>query len=417
MSSQDFEQCVIATALLDGGHTDLPLQTKHFTQSVLADIWQDIHDESDVNTLKLAQKHGEQTLCDIIDNVPTSMRSATSVRQMCSSIIKAYDVRKFIAQLDLVKVMVESGVPIGEAMLKLQEADTGSVDKEPVALLDLMREVYQEIEDVSNGTKELNTYIPTGLTDFDKTFGGIERSAYTVVAGRPSMGKTAFAMQVCLNAAKAGQKVLVISLEMSAKSIAYRILSSASKVDLQILRRAKIKSQEAWRKLATGMNQVHNSSLHVDDQGGLTLAQLMAKIRRHHRKHGMDLLMIDYLGLMTSDNKSQKKFEYISEISNAMPTLAKELGIGLVALSQLGRDVEKRPDKHPMMSDLRDSGSIEQDADNIIMLYREEYYQRKPENEGLAEVIMQKQRNGATGTIKMHFDKETASFKDLERKF
>ncbi|MDX8400427.1 MAG: DnaB-like helicase C-terminal domain-containing protein, partial [Gallionellaceae bacterium] len=307
--------------------------------------------------------------------------------------------------------------PVGEAMQKLLEADTGSVGKESVSLHDLMREVYQEIEDVSNGEKELNTYIETGLIDFDKTFGGIERSAYTVIAGRPSMGKTAFSMQMCLNAAQAGKKVLVLSLEMSGKSIAYRILSAAAGIDLQVLRRAKIKSTDAWRKLQTGFSATHDQALRVDDQGGLTLSQLMAKVRRHKRKYGLDLLMIDYLGLMTSDNKSQKKFEYISEISNAMPNLAKELEIGLVALSQLGRDVEKRPDKRPMMSDLRDSGSIEQDADNIIMLYRDEYYQRKPDNVGVAEVIMQKQRNGATGTIKVHFDKQTASFKNLERTF
>jgi len=412
MNFQEIEIKMLHKALTTGGHTDTTLEARHFENAQLGNIWGDIQNEYEPNILAMTDKHDEQLLCDILSNGASyDIKAATAA----SMIITAHDKRLFLRELEQVQQLVEAGMPPMDAMKRLGDVEAGDTANEPVALVEIMREVYTEIEAVSSGAKELNTYIPTGLTDFDKSYFGLERSAYTVIAARPSMGKSAFAMGIALHAAKNGQKVLIVSLEMSKKSLVYRIYSTESGINLQSLRSGQIKTTDAWRKMANASASMKDCHIFLDDTPALNLAQLQSKVRKHSKKHGLDLLLIDYLGLMTTSNKSQKKHEYISEISNAMPSLAKELDIAVVALSQLGREVEKRPDKRPLMSDLRDSGSVEQDADAIIMLFREEYYNKTPQNDGIAEIIMLKQRNGSTGVIKAYFEKESATFKDLAK--
>lgn len=409
----DYEYMILHRALVEKDHIGVFLNGHHFTNETLGSIWDVLKDDDTGDIIELAKNHDEKLLHEILDKV-TSHRYPPA--KLASEIVRNHNTQSFIKELDLVKGLVSAGMEPEVAMKQLSEVDTGNVSSnEPENLIKAMGRVYKDIEDVSSGKKKSTMFIPTNLKFFDDSFVGLERSAYTIIAARSSMGKTSFGLKIATNVAKQGFGVLVITLEMSNDSLVYRIYSAEAKLDLQLLRIGKIDGKEVWRKLSAAQSKFGEcKNMFLDDSPSLTLSQLLSKIKRHKKRYGLDMVMIDYLGLLSSDNKNLKKHEYISEISNAMPGLAKELDIALVALAQIGRGTEQRTDKRPMMSDLRDSGSIEQDADAIIMLYREEYYNKKPANEGVAEIIMQKQRNGPTGTVLASFDKEYATFSELD---
>lgn len=409
---QDIEFKIINKALTCGGHTDVYLLPKHFINKHLSKIWEEIKDVEDINVLDMTKRHDENFLSDIIAHV-TSYE--ITVKQAADLMVEDYNKREFLQAIETARSLVENGTSPEIAMSKLSEIETTNTStNEPESAVRVMMRVYKDVEAVSTGEKESATFIPTGLPAFDAMFYGIERSAYTVVAARSSMGKSAFSMNMSINASLKGYDVLVISLEMSKESLVYRIYSSMAKLDLQLLRKGVVKNETTWQKMADANQKMCNEKLYLDDSPSLTLHQLLSKVRQHNKKRGLDMVVIDYMGLMSTDNKNQKKHEYISDISNAMPAIAKELNIAVVALAQIGRDVEKRPNKRPLMSDLRDSGSLEQDSDAIIMLYRDEYYNKKKSNEGMAEIIMQKNRNGPVGTVLASFDKEFASFGEVD---
>ncbi|RME81537.1 MAG: replicative DNA helicase [Zetaproteobacteria bacterium] len=278
----------------------------------------------------------------------------------------------------------------------------------------LMRQVYEQLAERYE-KKSLITGVPTGFTDLDTMTSGLQRGDLIIIAGRPSMGKTAFAMNIATNVALRGDSeavVAVFSLEMADSQLALRMLASEARVDLKKLRTGHFSSDD-WMKLANTTGKLAEAKIFIDDTPNLGVLDVRAKCRRLKREHGrLDLIVIDYLQLMTGRADAERREQEISEITRGLKGLAKELHVPVVALSQLNRSVEQRADKRPIMADLRESGAIEQDADLILAVFREEVYHPKPENEGLAEIIVLKQRNGPTGTVKLTFIKPYTRFEN-----
>ncbi len=270
---------------------------------------------------------------------------------------------------------------------------------------DLMVEAYSELEKRYSQKKAV-TGIPTGYDRLDEMTSGLQRGDLIIIAGRPSMGKTAFSMNLAQNAALRSEEsgvVAVFSLEMSSQQIAMRMLASEARVDMQHLRTGRF-SQEDWRKLAAASGSLAESKIFIDDTPAISVLELRSKCRRLKRENkGLDLVIIDYVQLMSGRADVENRAQEISEITRSLKGLAKELDVPVIALSQLNRSLEQRADKRPVMSDLRESGAIEQDADVIMFIYRDEVYHKKPENEGLAEIIVAKQRNGPIGDVKLTF--------------
>ena len=260
------------------------------------------------------------------------------------------------------------------------------------------------------------TGVSTGFVDLDKKTAGLQPSDLVIVAARPSMGKTTFAMNLCENAAMASDKpVLVFSLEMPAEQIMMRMIASLARVDQTKIRTGQNLDETEWSKIASvfGMFKQKNN-LYIDDSSGLTPTELRSRARRVYRENGgLSMIMVDYLQLMRAPAFSDNRTLEIAEISRSLKALAKELEVPVIALSQLNRTLEQRADKRPVNSDLRESGSIEQDADLIMFIYRDEVYNRESEEKGIAEIIIGKQRNGPIGRVKLAFQGHFSRFDNL----
>jgi replicative DNA helicase len=259
------------------------------------------------------------------------------------------------------------------------------------------------------------TGVPTGFRDFDEMTGGLQPGELVVIAARPSMGKTALALNIARNAAiEHGKKAAIFSLEMTKRALALRLLASEASIDFSGFRKG-FGRPEDLRKLTQAGGKLADANIWIDDSGLITILEIKAKCRRLASERGLDLVMVDYLQLAHGDSPNQRKDLEIAEISHGLKALAKELDIPVIALSQLNRGPEQRdPDKRrPNMGDLRESGAIEQDADVIAFIYRDEVYNPTEENHGIAELIIAKQRNGPTGTVKMQFSARYAHFHDL----
>jgi len=249
------------------------------------------------------------------------------------------------------------------------------------------------------------TGVPTGFRDVDGKTSGLQEGDLIIVAGRPSMGKTAFALNIVEHVAVEAKKpVAVFTMEMSGTQIAARMLGSLARIDQHKLRTGKL-SDEDWNRLADGLGKLHDAPIHVDETAALNPLELRSRARRLARQHGkLGLVVVDYLQLMVTDGKREEnRATELSEISRSLKALAKELSVPVVALSQLNRSVDQRPDKRPIMSDLRESGALEQDADLILFIYRDEVYNRDSGEKGKAEIIIGKQRNGPIGTVDLTF--------------
>jgi len=277
---------------------------------------------------------------------------------------------------------------------------------------DLMIQGYKHLEE-RYAEKKAITGVATGFSDLDELTSGLQRNDLIIIAGRPSMGKTAFAMNLARNAAfesDGKEAVAVFTLEMSSQQIAMRMLASEARVNMKSLRTGRF-SREDWTKLAGASGALAEAPIFVDDTPAISVLEIRSKCRRLKREAGnLGLVIIDYLQLMSGRSDAERRELEISEITRSLKGLAKELDVPVVALSQLNRSLESRTNKRPMMSDLRESGAIEQDADVITFIYRDEVYNRKPENEGLAELIVAKQRNGPTGIINLTFINEYTRF-------
>ncbi|HXP00978.1 MAG TPA: replicative DNA helicase [Luteibacter sp.] len=247
------------------------------------------------------------------------------------------------------------------------------------------------------------TGLSTGFTDLDELTSGLQPSDLVIIAARPSMGKTAFALNLAEAAAMRGKKaVAVFSMEMSASQLAFRLISSLGRVHAQHLRNGDL-AEEDWPRVTSAITMLSDAKIFIDDTPAMSPVEMRSRARRLQREHGLGLIVIDYLQLMQVPGNSENRATEISEISRGLKALAKELNVPVIALSQLNRSLEQRADKRPMMSDLRESGAIEQDADVIMFIYRDEYYNKESPDKGLAEIIIGKQRNGPTDTVKLAF--------------
>jgi len=280
------------------------------------------------------------------------------------------------------------------------------------AVQPLLIKTFEMIEELVRNQGRIEG-VPTGYTDLDNMTTGFHAGELILIAARPSMGKTSFVMNIVGNASiRNGKSAAVFSLEMPAEQLVLRLLCTEAKVDMQRVRRGILEDDE-WLKLSDAMTVIAGSRLFIDATSGITVTEIRSKARRVQMEHGLDIIMIDYLQLMTGVGKFGSRQEEVASISRSLKALAGELGVPIVALSQLSRANTGRANHRPVLSDIRDSGAIEQDADVVMFIHREEYYDPKPENKGMAEVIIAKQRNGALGTCILGFKREFTWFMDL----
>ncbi len=297
-----------------------------------------------------------------------------------------------------------------DLMSLIQKRTTDS--EEPI-----MKVVVRAIEKIEAAGKNSGnvTGVATGFLDLDRQTAGLQPSDLILLAARPSMGKTALALNIAEYVAfHEKQCVAIFSLEMSKDQLVNRLFSLESRVDAQKLRTGNLNEGE-WSALMEGAETIAHSDLIIDDKPGISIGELRSKCRKYKMEHDLKLILIDYLQLMSGSGRADSRQQEVSEISRSLKALARELNVPVVALSQLSRAVESRPDHRPMMSDLRESGAIEQDADVVMFIYRDDYYNHDTEKKGIAEVIIAKQRNGPIGTIELKWSPEYTKFFNLEK--
>lgn len=285
---------------------------------------------------------------------------------------------------------------------------------EPEQIGASLGKVVEEIEVLYNRDDGNPPGLPTGFVDLDKMTTGLHPGQMIVIAGRPAMGKTALAMNIAEHVATSGGSALVFSMEMTKAELAKRSLAAVGRIDMNRLRTGKLQDDD-WDKMTNALGRLHESGLVVDETGGLTIAQMRARARRVKRKQGgLGLVVIDYLQLAEATRDGENRNAEMTAISRGIKSMAKELCCPVIALSQLSRKVEERTNKRPLMSDLRESGAIEQDADLVLLIYRDEYYKPDTQDKGIAEVIIGKQRNGPTGDVRLAFKGEYCRFDNLD---
>lgn len=302
-----------------------------------------------------------------------------------------------------------------ETQKKIFELLEHRTSNDYVPIRDVVMNVIDRIEQASK-SHSMVTGISTGFTDLDRQTSGLQASDLVLIAARPSMGKTAFVLNLAHNMAIRGDKtVAVFSLEMSKEQLVNRLLSMESRVDSQTLRTGNL-SDSDWDQVIESSGTISEAKLLLDDTPGITVSELRSKCRKFKLEHGLDCVIIDYLQLMSGSGRrsSDSRQQEISEISRSLKALARELNVPVVALSQLSRACETRTDHRPMLSDLRESGAIEQDADIVMFLYRDEYYNKDSPSKGIAEVIIAKQRNGPIGTVELVWLPDLCRFANKE---
>ncbi|MFD1040293.1 replicative DNA helicase [Virgibacillus byunsanensis] len=286
------------------------------------------------------------------------------------------------------------------------------------SIKDVLIDVYDNIEQLHHQSADV-TGVPSGFRDLDKITSGFQANDLIIIAARPSVGKTAFALNVAQSVAvNTDENVAIFSLEMGADQLVSRMLCAEGNIDAQRLRTGNLQADD-WSKLTMAMGSLSNAGIYIDDSPGIRVNEIRSKCRRLKQEHGLGMILIDYLQLIqgSSTNSKENRQQEVSEISRSLKALARELNVPLIALSQLSRGVESRQDKRPMMSDLRESGSIEQDADIVGFLYRDDYYDEESEKQNIIEIIISKQRNGPIGNVELAFVKEYNKFVDLDHRY
>ena len=365
-------------------------------------------------------------------DLPPELSSIEFIRELMSSVPTSANVKSY-ANIVKEKALLRRMIKVTENI-----TNTCYLGKEPVEdimadtekqIFDLLQNrsggeyvsikdiVISTIESIENAAKNGGrvTGVSTGFYDLDYKTAGFQPSDLILVAARPSMGKTAFVLNVAEHAAvKENVATAIFSLEMSKEQLVKRILSMNSKVDSQAMRTGDLQDED-WIKLVESAKDIGNSKLIIDDTPGISISELRSKCRKYKLEHDLGLVIIDYLQLMSGGKRAESRQQEISEISRSLKALAREINVPVVALSQLSRAVEQRPDKRPMLSDLRESGAIEQDADVVMFIYRDDYYNKDSEEAGVSEIIIGKQRNGPTGTVKLAWLSQYTKFANLER--
>ncbi len=353
----------------------------------------------------------------------TNTPSAANIRRY-AEIVRERSIMRKLAEIGT-EIAASSYSPAGrEARQLLDEAEAkifkiaeaGARGNQGFnAIQPLLTQVVERIDMLySRDNPSDVTGVATGFTDLDERTSGFQPGDLIIVAGRPSMGKTAFALNIAEHVALDGKlPVAVFSMEMAGTQLAMRLLGSTGRLDQHKLRTGRLDDND-WPRLTNALGRLNDAQIFIDESAALTALELRARARRLHRQHkGLGLIVVDYLQLMSSTSQGENRATEISEISRSLKALAKELNVPLVALSQLNRSLEQRPNKRPVMSDLRESGAIEQDADVILFIYRDEVYNDASQDKGIAEIIIGKQRNGPIGTVRLTFLGQFTKFQNF----
>lgn len=367
-------------------------------------------------------------------DVPAEISSLEFVRDLLNMVSTSANV-KYYAQIVADKSVMRKLIRLNEEIANICYAGNDSLEavleKTEKSVFELLQRrnssefvpikqvVLNALERIEKASKNKGTVtgIPTGFIDLDYKLSGLQPSDLVLIAARPSMGKTAFVLNIAQYIAfKKDKSVAIFSLEMSKEQLVNRLFSLESQVDAQALRTGNMKDSD-WEKLIEGAGIIGKSRLIIDDTPGISISELRSKCRKYKLEHGLDVIIIDYLQLMTGGvgRSQESRQQEVSEISRSLKGLARELNVPVVTLSQLSRAVESRPDKRPMLSDLRESGAIEQDADVVMFIYRDEYYNKDSEFKKQAEIIIAKQRNGPVGTVNLAWLGEYTKFANLSR--
>ncbi|MEJ7652954.1 MAG: replicative DNA helicase [Chloroflexia bacterium] len=359
------------------------------------------------------QVGGASYLTWLMNSVPTSVH----VEYYGRIVERTATMRRLItAGSEIAGIGYEDDADLGEALDRAEQVLYRVAQRRSgrdfVTLRDALAEFFDRLDYQHQHRGEI-VGVPTGFHDLDQLTGGLQRSDLVILAARPSVGKTSLALCMAANAAiKHNQPVGIFSLEMSAEQLVLRLLSMYTGIDSHRLRMGYLDDEE-WDELTRAFGKLSDAPIYIDDTAGASAQELRSKARRLHAQKGIDLVMIDYLQLMRS-GRTDNRVQEISDISRGLKQLARELNVPVVALSQLSRAVEQRQDHKPMLSDLRESGSIEQDADVVMFIYREELYNPETDKKNIAEIHVAKHRNGPVGTVPLRFFRDTTRFADLE---
>jgi replicative DNA helicase len=369
---------------------------------------------------QLDEVGGKIFIHSLISNIPLAANA-----EYYATIVRNHSIlRKLIyAATDIATMGYEVPGDINAAVDRAQELifsvyrelNSGNSRNKVAVMKDIVSEVYEQVEMLHESGSDISG-IPTGFIDFDHYSSGLHNSDVIVIAARPGMGKTAFVLGMAKDIAMREKiPIAIFSLEMSRQQIAQRLMSAQSRIDLQRLRDGKIREKE-WTRLASAIEKLAECRIYIDDSAFLTVMDLRTRARMMVSTYGIKMLIVDYLQLMQCEsNYRGNKVLEITEISQNLKSIAKELDIPVIAVSQLSREVEKRDNKRPQLSDLRESGSIEQDADMVVFIYRDEYYDENSKKRGMAELNIAKHRNGPTGRVELQFNNRYALFSNLIR--
>ncbi len=428
------EQCVLGSILLQQGALGNSLEILE-----PQDFYKDSHKIIYEGMVALFNKNEPQdliTLTSILNDSnkleeaggPSYLASLTDIVPVASNITYYANI---VREKSVLRKLIQTTTEIAGRCYEEQDDIDGLMDEVEQTIFDIssakssqsfyplksiITDTFKAVEKLFE-RKELITGVPTGFDDLDKMTAGFQSSDLIILAGRPSMGKTALAMNIAQNTAIMNKTpVGVFSLEMSKEQLGMRMLCSVSRVDSHRLRTGFLKDQD-WPKLTRAAGILSEAPIYIDDTPAISVLEMRAKARRMKMEHGLALVVVDYLQLMRGRGSMERREQEISDISRSLKAMSKELNVPVIALSQLNRSLENRPNKRPQLSDLRESGAIEQDADLICFIYRDEIYNKSEDNpkRGIAEVIIGKQRNGPTGTIELAFLDRFTSFENLAR--
>ncbi len=374
---------------------------------------------AELRSKKTLQKSGGSTyLSELTNYVPTAAHAKAYAELISKAAVRR---RLIAAAADITEKAYdeESETPelLGEAEKSLFEVSDQNVKNDLVSISDLLGETFDRLEELQKNKGAISG-LKTGYPDFDRITAGFHRSDLVILAARPAMGKTALALNFASNVATInGQSVLIFSLEMGREQLINRMLADASGIDSFKLETGNF-SGDDFSRISEAMANLSEAPIFIDDTPGMTVLEMRTKARRAAHEHDLGMIIVDYLQLMSGSSKrsAENRVQEVSEISRGLKLIARELNVPVIALSQLSRSVESRQPQIPMLSDLRESGSIEQDADLVMFLYREDYYNPETDRQSITDLILAKHRRGSTGHIELYFDKERVRFMSLDKK-
>ncbi|AKN33112.1 DNA helicase [Clostridium carboxidivorans P7] len=400
------------------------------------DFYKDAHKVIFNAILDLNQKDVAVDIITLTENLKSNDKldaagGITYISELSGSVVSTANIQsyiKIVKDKSVLRKLIRSSTKVIEESYNSQDDVLGVIDLAEKQIFDISNNTntadfepmstvlergFIEIERLFNN-KGQTTGVPSGFRELDAKTSGFQKGDMVLIAARPSMGKTTFALNIAENAAlREGKSVAIFSLEMSKEQLAYKLLCSEAHVDMLRLRTGNLDDKD-WENIAKASGPLGGAKIYIDDTAGISVMEMRSKCRRLKIEHGIDIIMVDYLQLMSGSKGSESRQQEVSEISRSIKALAKEMQCPVVALSQLSRAPEARTDHRPMLSDLRESGSIEQDADVVMFLYRDEYYNKETEEKNVGECIIAKQRNGPTGTVKLAWLGQFSKFGNLD---